>query len=64
MKEVGVNVDEHPALPLLLRLEVGRQSGRDILIVYVVEIIDGGFTRCHESLLEAVATTVWPALPI
>jgi hypothetical protein len=67
VKEVGVNVDEHPALPLLLLLELGRQSGRDILrirdgqiqigflglflfqysilIVYIVEIIDGGFTR-------------------
>jgi hypothetical protein len=67
MKKVGVNVDEHPALPLLLLLELGGQSGRDILrirdgqvqigflalflfqysilIVYIVEIIDGGFTR-------------------
>jgi hypothetical protein len=67
VKEVRVNVDEHPALPLLLLLELGRQSGRDILrihygqvqigflrfflfqhsifIIYVVEIIDGGFTR-------------------
>ena len=39
MKKVGVNVDEHPALPLLLLLELGRQS------VYVVEIIDGGLMR-------------------
>ena len=39
MKEVRVNVDEHPALSLLLLLELRRQSGRDILG------IDGGFTR-------------------
>jgi hypothetical protein len=43
VKEVGVNVNEHPALPLLLLLELGRQSGGDI--VYVIDIIDGGFTR-------------------
>ena len=66
MKKVGVNVDEHPALPLLLLIELGWQGGRDILrvrygqvqigflrlflfqhsilIIYVVEIIDGRFT--------------------
>jgi hypothetical protein len=67
VKKVGVNVDEHPALPLLLLLELGRRSGHHILRIYngqvqigflglflfqysilivcVVEIIDGGFTR-------------------
>ncbi|HVD33987.1 MAG TPA: hypothetical protein VNC19_10455 [Gemmatimonadales bacterium] len=67
MKKMSVNVDEHPALPLLLLLELGGQYGRDILrirdgqvqvsflrlfflqhsilIVYIVDIIDGGFTR-------------------
>jgi hypothetical protein len=67
VKKVSVNVDEHPALPLLLLVELGRQSGRYILrirygqvqigflrlflfhhsifVIYVVEIIDGRFTR-------------------